>query len=618
MKFTSSLPAAGESERLWWWTALSALLLIALAIGTRIGWLDVVSLDPDESQYEAQASYLIATHQTAPAAIPFGPVYATEVYRWLAVWFGPYPTVATRTFILLLTLAMAGMIYRLVHRYGDRLSALLAAAFWISLSVYFQGRTANREWFSGIFVLAAIYLVARSWSAPPRSRFLSLVLAGASSAIAVWLKEQAAHFLFPIPAAMIAEAILSRQLAAPLRDALTYALGGILGTLLGLAPFIAAGSLDDYLEFLRLVSEQYVAVEQPQRVDAGWTQVRLQAFYESLPGRRWFLLAYAAATVGTLAVLRAAFRSREESDSESLPEASRWVLLLTANLVAALMAVQAGGRFFPHYYLYLLPPVCLLAGTLLAALRRDRVHLQPWLLLATVLILADLLIVPAPGQPMETAPWHWPGGTVALFVLGASVTVGLTIASDWKAIVPSRPSPRAVTLAPILLTGLVLAVLGGDLARLTVPLFTSWRTPQAQASIIQFPTLIAYLKRQAQPDDRIYVWGWRPEIYPYSRLEAATRFGTASYVMLDASRETPDGPAYLETMSHLLMSDLRERPPRFVVDASRCSQTMGRPDVYMLERYPPLADLLKHHYERVATADDCDVYVRRETAPASP
>jgi hypothetical protein len=605
MSILSNRPRWGIGALDW----LLALLLIGLALGPRIGWLEVVSLDPDESQYEAQASYLVATGQTAPAAIPFGPVYATEVYRWLAQWCGPYPTVATRTFILLLAGAMAGMIYSLVSRFGDRLSAFLAAAFWLSLSIYFQGRTANREWFSGIFVLAAIYLVASSWSAIGRRQAVYLILAGASSAMAVWLKEQAVYFLFPIPAAMVAEAILGRQLARPLRDALIYTVGGLLGTLLGLAPFIAAGSLDDYLEFLRLFAEKYAVVSQPQRVDASWAQVRLQAFYEALPGRRWFLLAYAGGALGLAAVVRGAWRMKLGEGTTSLPPASRWMLLVSANLVAALLAVQTGGRFFAHYYLYLLPPVCLLAGTWLASIRREGARLHPWLVLAALLIVVDLCLVP--GSAEEAAPWRWPASALAWFAVGAMVGAGVIIGRANSLV--SRPTSSV----PLVLTGLVLAVLLGDLVRLSAPLFDTARTPQAQASLIRLPDLTTYLQQQAQPGDRLFVWGWRPEIYGYSRLEAATRFGTASYVMLDASRETPEGPVYLEMMSDLLMSDLHEREPRFIVDAARCSQTMGRPDVYRLDRYPPLAELLLHHYDLVKTADNCDIYVRRETS-ASP
>jgi hypothetical protein len=69
-------------------------------------------------------------------------------------------------------------------------------------------------------------------------------------------------------------------------------------------------------------------------------------------------------------------------------------------------------------------------------------------------------------------------------------------------------------------------------------------------------------------------------------------------------------------METLLLSDLRQRRPKFFVDASRRSWTMeetGQPWIYDLRLYrdSALTDYLTTEYTPAAMLDNCVVHIRR-------
>jgi hypothetical protein len=78
----------------------------------------------------------------------------------------------------------------------------------------------------------------------------------------------------------------------------------------------------------------------------------------------------------------------------------------------------------------------------------------------------------------------------------------------------------------------------------------------------------------------------------------------------------PEQPTLNRPLAHMLMEDLRDRRPRFIVDAADRSWTLaasGDPWLYRLDRYPrfELLSYLESDYRLAGRFDDCDVYVRR-------
>ena len=129
-----------------------------------------------------------------------------------------------------------------------------------------------------------------------------------------------------------------------------------------------------------------------------------------------------------------------------------------------------------------------------------------------------------------------------------------------------------------------------------------------------FPRLVAALGERAAPGDRLFVWGWLPELYTLSRLEAASRFGIAQFVVRDFG-SAPFEPQIDSRYGDQLMRDLRDRHPQFIADAWRRSWTMqGSEDPwpYDLRLYPDfeLLTFLRDDYLKVGTFDGCDLYAR--------
>jgi hypothetical protein len=123
---------------------------------------------------------------------------------------------------------------------------------------------------------------------------------------------------------------------------------------------------------------------------------------------------------------------------------------------------------------------------------------------------------------------------------------------------------------------------------------------------------VTYLQQNAGPEDRLFVWGWLPEIYSLTRLEAASHLTVTQFVVNDALAER-QRPVINPEFADYLMRDLRARKPRFIVDASRRSWTMldsGDPWIYDLQLYPEfeMVEMLRLEYEPVGEFDGCRVY----------
>ena len=131
-----------------------------------------------------------------------------------------------------------------------------------------------------------------------------------------------------------------------------------------------------------------------------------------------------------------------------------------------------------------------------------------------------------------------------------------------------------------------------------------------------FESLVDQVTSISDDGDRVFVWGWVPEIYSALRLEPASHMTITQYIVEDYYI-TPRGPTINRPLSDLLMQDLRERLPRFIIDGTRRSWTDvagGDPWLYRLGQYPDfeLVRLLREDYQLVGVYSDCKLYVRRK------
>jgi 4-amino-4-deoxy-L-arabinose transferase-like glycosyltransferase len=126
-----------------------------------------------------------------------------------------------------------------------------------------------------------------------------------------------------------------------------------------------------------------------------------------------------------------------------------------------------------------------------------------------------------------------------------------------------------------------------------------------------YETVARYLDANASSDDRVLVWGNLPEIYWASGLRPATRYiATQSLVAENhAGRTEAAKPSEIDPQIWTwFFRDLREHPPRFIVDTSRTD--IRGAEKSPLDRYPRLARYVRSHYHLVRTIASLDVYER--------
>lgn len=572
------------------------LILVVVCLALRLPVVDRVALNPDESQYEATASYLLAT-DTSAFSLTYGVPGTIALYRAVGTICGPYSMWAMRVLVTCVCVLMAILLYLVGRGAGSSPAGFLAALVFVHHNAGFEGLSANREWFAGGLILLGAWLCLVAVRAGSRQLPL-LLLSGFVSGLALWFKLQAGYIVLTVPLFLLWRAWAARSWRRLPWDVGGYAVGGVLATAIYLGLLALGGGLSGYLEFISVFWRGYVDrnAAVAGTAEGGATLGYLGRYLGALPGRSIFLVAYATATAWIVSQVVRRLRRRPTSGPGD-PTIAMFVIYLGT----AMLAVQMGQRFFAHYYLLMLPPIAALFGGACGFfLRRvGPTAVRRGLAAAAVALLLVDLAFKLRGLPLPRLLTLWPASAPAL--------VYLLLVVAWLGYGATRPVAhlRRVALGLLLLeVGLLVAQ-----TQLAPP---PGSLPHHRT---KFSELTTRLRNDADAGDRLFVWGWLPEIYSLSRLEAASQFTISQYIVGDYY-SAPAAPALDSQHAEMLMRDLRERRPRFVVDAWRRSWTMaasGDPSIYRLERYPEfeLPRFLERHYDLAGTYDGCDLYVRR-------
>jgi hypothetical protein len=168
--------------------------------------------------------------------------------------------------------------------------------------------------------------------------------------------------------------------------------------------------------------------------------------------------------------------------------------------------------------------------------------------------------------------------------------LGLAIARAAELLGKGRPLLlRVVTAGVLLLAGLDLATGTWRSRARTLPLDPSLRVS-------------AYIREHSRTTDRIFVWGYHPDIYLYSDRKPASRFLYASFLtgLIPWTNTAPDRDTRYAvvpgTMAQLL-HDLERNTPRFIVDCSAGPNRYWQK--YPLQDFPGLDKFVRTHYRQV-------------------
>ena len=139
-----------------------------------------------------------------------------------------------------------------------------------------------------------------------------------------------------------------------------------------------------------------------------------------------------------------------------------------------------------------------------------------------------------------------------------------------------------------------LALVAGQLA---------WHAAQARQTppppVDPADRLSTYIRERTTPADRLFVWGYNPDIYLYTDRRPASRFvycsfltGLIPWTNLDPQKDTAYAvvPGAMDT----LLAELQRNRPAFIVD---CSPGPHRHfEKYPIAKFPPLQQLLDRDY----------------------
>lgn len=235
------------------------------------------------------------------------------------------------------------------------------------------------------------------------------------------------------------------------------------------------------------------------------------------------------------------------------------------DVAVALMAVggvigaRASMREFEHYYLMAVPGFALLGGSLVEAATRSQ------------------------GAPPSLAR------------------------------APLRALHHALLLAPLVLVGEV------AWSQRQIHHMVAWSTQHMRltdlATAHEEPPVCDFIRKHSRPDEPLFVWGFRGQLYVACERLPASRFVFTTFVagFVPGADLPPDVEDRLVVPGsrERLIAELEATKPPVIVDAARTMGSRG------FRRIEPLARYVDEHYRSAGAVGGDEVWLRRETDQAS-
>ena len=309
------------------------------------------------------------------------------VYGWYALsflLFGESTTAPRMVAALLLSVTTLALFAQARLLFPRGVAYIAATFFAISTGVPFLALHANTE---AYMLLPLVTSIAAFTVGINKERLPWFVLAGVLGALAVGTKQVAVWNLVALASVALVWGWRSReQLRDRLAPLATLLAGGVAGALIIVAPFLFNGAFDDF--FYANVSYNWLYVG-----FLTWTDRFL-----NLGSGMLFVSAAAApllvgAAFGLITVLR---RTKRPTD-----------YLIVGWAVASAIGVASGGRFFPHYFMHLIPAMAILAAIVIYEListAENRLASRPAIMFGVMLVAvalatnAVLYLAPRPAE----------------------------------------------------------------------------------------------------------------------------------------------------------------------------------------------------------------------------
>jgi 4-amino-4-deoxy-L-arabinose transferase-like glycosyltransferase len=302
----------------------------------------------DERIYSVVATEMIYGGLPYEAAIERKPPLLFWAYAGVFKVVGPYNWLGLHVAAILWTLAIVAAVFWIGRiLFHDR--AAFAAAFLIVLFHswgFWKNLAFNGEILMNLPIMIGVALALRRSEAVLR---WDRVGAGALLCLAFLLKQPAAIAAIPVGIYLLLPGYRHRRRLRPLHSVLHGFLlaAGFFGTLAAIAL---------WLSHLGILEEAYYWTVADHDIPHGpsdpvfWTR--------GVGNAAWFICSCAPLVLPAAVSIRDGLRKPSAFWSENRAE---WIMLVLL-LAASVVGVSASGRFYPHYFIQLVPPLAILAA----------------------------------------------------------------------------------------------------------------------------------------------------------------------------------------------------------------------------------------------------------------
>jgi len=370
---------------------ISAALSLGVLLALRLPTIHVPIINVDEADFAVEAGVLLDGGRPYVDFVEKKPPMIYAAYAGALALVGRYNLPGVRLLMLGYVLATALVVAAIARRLYDERAAWIAAPVYaalVSAGPPFDVHAANPETFFLLPLVIGTRLLLSRRSEDPAPTMSRLFAAGICLGLAALFKQQAGMqlpivlgFLVTGPGAVSAGSpgpLTSRPgrwvwfMSHPkVRAAAALSAGFAAIWLAALIALAAVGVLHEFYFWTFEVNRYYIANGNNVSDSVGRFRSSLQMLASFVP------VVWVAGTCGLVVQL-----ARNRSRNALLP---LW-------LFGSFVPIFLGGRFFPHYFLQLYPPLVLFAVGLLAHLW-DRAAVQPVARTVVAVGLAALVVV---------------------------------------------------------------------------------------------------------------------------------------------------------------------------------------------------------------------------------
>jgi 4-amino-4-deoxy-L-arabinose transferase-like glycosyltransferase len=334
---------------------LTAVALVLLTVATRLPSLLHPQAIDDEAVYSVVANEIVDGGRPYVDAVERKPPLLFWTYAAVFALAGKYSWMALHAVALLWTLGTMAGLYAIGSRLFDRETGLIAALLY---SVFQPWAAANNLAFNGelLMNLPLVWAWAIAFGRGGSRMRPELLAAGALLGAGFLLKQPAAIAAVPLGVYLLLPSYRASRGVTSIESVIHAAM-------LATGFFATLGLVANVLHQQGILREAFY-----------WTFTNHSIPYVFWDAGVLYTLAFIGACLPL--VIGAAMAFRDNDGLWANKGAERTALL---GLVAAsALGVAAGARFYPHYYIQLVPPLALLASPHYARLWFERTKPRGW------------------------------------------------------------------------------------------------------------------------------------------------------------------------------------------------------------------------------------------------